>query len=803
MAVNGPGYHQVSAACPLYTWHPLTGKASEEIDSMAGCTNAVCFSDNDSLLITGRTDSSLQILDASYLLPKQIIKGLPGIVTKCQISRDQQFLFLILSDSSVQCRNRKDPDYLLAYKDSGFSPGAMAYDESRQELIIAGNNGILVQMNTKTRAVKKLNFQQLENTPALSLQISPDQRNLLLQKTASVGGDGFIYQFTEFMWPEMKVSNYFIERCCTYSFMQYSKDGRYLLKALIPDPKISDGLDGILELLERKTGQSRRFIVKEGGAVICADISLDGQYLAAGTASGRIRIWSLSTGKEVALLNGHSTTVISCSFLADSKTLMSTSLDQTVKRWPFISKEPATTIYRFADGSSLSVMDNGYYMGDPAKAAELSFVTQDLEILSFEQLDLQFNRPHQVLEAAGYKDTALISSYRKAWQKRIRSLGVDTLRFGGKKNLPVCQIINQQQLIYQQESEKISLHIRAKDSLQDMTYLHLSINGIPLLGKKGWRIPGSKSRYLDTTIVVSLLAGENRILARVSNQQALESSPVPLLLNFTPVTEKKERVYFIGIGVDHFADTSRNLLYCVKDIRDLSARFRKLYGDDLFIDTLFNEEVKVDRIRDLKRILQTTDIADKVIIAYSGHGILNRDYDYFLSTCNVNFDQPEVNGLPYEDLENLLDSIPARKRLLLVDACHSGELDKEELARISQLKDTLNRLGTRGGEPRFHGKAVMKLQSSLELMQSLFANLGRSTGATVITAAGGTQYAMERGELQNGVFTYAIIEAMDRYRQMPVSELKKAVSTRVVQLTRGLQQPNSRSENRYTDWRLW
>ena len=54
---------------------------------------------------------------------------------------------------------------------------------------------------------------------------------------------------------------------------------------------------------------------------------------------------------------------------------------------------------------------------------------------------------------------------------------------------------------------------------------------------------------------------------------------------------------------------------------------------------------------------------DKVIIAYSGHGMLSKEYDYYLSTYSVNFEKPEQNGLPYDELENLLDSIPARKKL--------------------------------------------------------------------------------------------------------------------------------------------
>ena len=46
------------------------------------------------------------------------------------------------------------------------------------------------------------------------------------------------------------------------------------------------------------------------------------------------------------------------------------------------------------------------------------------------------------------------------------------------------------------------------------------------------------------------------------------------------------------------------------------------------------------------------------------------------------------------------------------------------------------------------------LKNSFELMQSLFVNVGKSTGATIISAAAGTQFALERNDLKNEVFTY-------------------------------------------------
>jgi uncharacterized caspase-like protein len=204
----------------------------------------------------------------------------------------------------------------------------------------------------------------------------------------------------------------------------------------------------------------------------------------------------------------------------------------------------------------------------------------------------------------------------------------------------------------------------------------------------------------------------------------------------------------------------------------------------------------------LKEKLRRTHEEDKVIVAYSGHGLLNDDLDYFLSTYSVNFKYPEQNGLPYEDLENLMDSIPARKKLLLIDACHSGEVDKEEGIRLVQYADSVGL--SKGLSPEAPPKTQhLGLKNSFELMQSLFVNMKKSTGATIISAAAGNQFAMERGDLKNGVFTYSLLEAMRNYPSLKIGSLKKIIAQRVEELTKGLQKPTSRSEIVTAEWPVW
>jgi hypothetical protein len=139
---------------------------------------------------------------------------------------------------------------------------------------------------------------------------------------------------------------------------------------------------------------------------------------------------------------------------------------------------------------------------------------------------------------------------------------------------------------------------------------------------------------------------------------------------------------------------------------------------------------------------------------------------------------------------------------MMLDACHSGEVDKSELRQLDSIKNTL---GLKGIKPVKYKNAPgeMKLRNGFELMQDLFVNVDKNTGATIISAAGGTQFALEKGSLENGVFTYSILECMQQREHATVSELKKYVNRRVPELTGGLQQPTAREENIDNDWMLW
>ena len=494
-------------------------------------------------------------------------------------------------------------------------------------------------------------------------------------------------------------------------------------------------------------------------------------------------------------------------FSPDSRKLLITCEDNTVRLYDMFKHEFVFSFFPVDSTDYLLQIPSGYYQSSTGAARLLHYVTNDLKVISFEQLDVKYNRPDLVLQAMGNPDTALINTYRNAYYKRIKKLGIDTASFRDGYSVPEADLVNREEISSEQRDEAFSLHLKGMDSTYKLDRFNVWVNEVPVYGQRGFNIRKIKTNKIDKTITIHLSQGENRIETSITNVNGTESYRMPLVVKYTPVVQQKETTYFIGIGIDKFADATYNLNYSTKDIRDLAVKLKQKYGDNIVIDTLFNEHVSISNVKALKQKLLQTTVNDKVIISYSGHGLLSKDYDYYLSTFNVNFAKPEENGLSYDELESLLDSIPARKKLMLIDACHSGEVDKEEFQQVAINKSIMdsNHVISRGVvvTSTTDGSRKLGLQNSFELMQSLFVNVGKSTGATIISAAAGTELALEKGDLKNGVFTYCVMEAMDKYPSMKISELKKVVGARVVELTKGMQKPTSRNEAIAVDWEVW
>jgi WD40 repeat protein len=109
--------------------------------------------------------------------------------------------------------------------------------------------------------------------------------------------------------------------------------------AISPDGQTlaSGSTDKTIKLWELSTGREIRTLKGHSGwwsaGVHSVTISPDGQTLASGSTDKTIKLWQLSTGQEIRTLKGHKRTVTSVVFSPDGQTLASGSTDKTIKLW--------------------------------------------------------------------------------------------------------------------------------------------------------------------------------------------------------------------------------------------------------------------------------------------------------------------------------------------------------------------------------------------------------------------------------------------------------------------------------------
>lgn len=429
------------------------------------------------------------------------------------------------------------------------------------------------------------------------------------------------------------------------------------------------------------------------------------------------------------------------------------------------------------------------------------------QMISFDQLDLWYNRPDILMSRLEVAEQEKIDLVFEAYTKRLNRAGFEVDTIPNFSTLPVLEITGDVPLVIDEEELKVG--VQAIDERHSLSSLHAYVNGVPIWGQKGKSISGNNH---SEELELELLPGFNKIQLSVRNEQGLESLRETVEVEYRTEEPVRQDLYLVSINVsDYLSDN--DLEYARKDGQDLTSLYieqaKDLYSE-IHVDTLFDDKVTLERIEELHEKLAKTRPEDQVILFISGHGLLDSNYDFYFATYDTDFSDPAGRGISYDEIEGLLDGIPARRKLLLIDACHSGEVDTSEITENRPMAENVTTVfeGRKGVQSL--GSESVGLENSFDLMQQLFANLNRGSGTVVISAAAGNSYALESDEWRNGVFTYSILDGLknmnadlNQDKNVTVSELREYVYAKVVEETGGRQTPTTRQENLELDFRVW
>ena len=268
---------------------------------------------------------------------------------------------------------------------------------------------------------------------------------------------------------------------------------------------------------------------------------------------------------------------------------------------------------------------------------------------------------------------------------------------------------------------------------------------------------------------VDLVNGRNDFKIVVLNYQNIESRPDHLKVEYNGEIIATSSLYILSVGINKYKNATYNLNYAQPDAKAFTRKLIE-HGNRMFksirkTEIYDTEATKENIIKGFEAIISQAKPEDVFVFYYAGHGTLDEDNDneYYLVPTDITklYGDPaqlQARGISATDMKGYLSQVKSQKQLILMDACHSGGAVKSINVRAAASEE----------------KAIVQL--------------ARASGVVMIASSGTQQFASEFEVLKHGVFTYALLDALDGKaaygdERVTVSEIKKYMDETVPELS--------------------
>ncbi|MGE0285358.1 MAG: caspase family protein [Bradyrhizobium sp.] len=524
----------------------------------------------------------------------------------------------------------------------------------------------------------------------------------------------------------------------TYSLgpLVFSSDGRLLAS---PDfiGKPGDG-DRAIRLWEVNSGRALQTFHGHRQSVGSLAFSSNGKQLLSGSSDRTIRLWSVDNGQEIKRFIGHFSSVASIAFSPDGRNVVSTSSDTTTRLWDIATGTERVSLIFFQDGSWLTITPEGFFDASSPSAAQNMNIVRGLEVSSVDQVYNALYRPDLVREKlAGDPNGKVKAAAALLDLNKVMVSGV----------APKVAIISPSSGSTS-STDEIAIEASVTDQGGGIGKVEWRVNGVTLgVGARGLdRIDAPASGTATTgktetvTQTLSLEPGDNKIEVVVYNAKGLiasEASQVTVKWDGAK-TATPPNLFVLAVGVNDYYDSRLRLTHAVPDATALAEGFKKA-GSGLYasveVKTVLDSDVTLANLdKVFAEMSQKVSPRDVFMFFLAGHGKTKSGRYYFLPRDFRYEDDNSIEkaGIGQDKFQAWFASIRARKSILLYDTCESGSLTGTN-ARGSDVDERLGALN----------------------------RMARATGRTFLTATTDDAPALE-GFRGHGVFTYALLDALDR-----------------------------------------
>ena len=453
----------------------------------------------------------------------------------------------------------------------------------------------------------------------------------------------------------------------------------------------------------------------------------------------------------------------------NGSTLATATTDGRVQIWDGRTLKLRATLAEYDDGEALLFSPHGAYGGTPEVSARVAWVfNRPAESFGFAQFASTFARPDILARRLRGEDIDISEPVRRP--PRVDALEVEPHSDG---------------------SARVSAHVSA-DSRVDRVRVF----------DEGVQVAETSvcAAASDVSLRIPLLRGANRVsLVAYDDHGSASNVAASEVLG---AAQAAPSLYLVAVGINEypgFGEKAR-LSYAAADASAITRAFHDLAGPGKMYANIAYERVLLDSKADVASILTALQPLERMspddiaIVFLAGHGTtVGAHQDMVFVTGDARPDSLSATSVRWADIGQALGKARGRV-LVLLDACHSGNVVQDLIVPDERLASDLARRG-RAGALVF--SAAKGRQSSFEPGNARGLKLEQASSSNI------------EGVAAHGFFTGAILAALsapstdlDGNGAIEISELIDDVTRRVATATNNLQTPWVARKEVVADFRI-
>lgn len=510
-----------------------------------------------------------------------------------------------------------------------------------------------------------------------------------------------------------------------------------------------------------KNGQPVRSLQspKNGDRVYSVSV-LHGDRALIGASYG-MYLFDLNSGQFIRDFNGHSSQILGISPSPDGRYFLSGGDDQTVSLWSPERSEPILTFF-FTAHDWIAWSPAGYYSCSANGERLMGWqINNGMEVLG------------RYFEAVRFRQ----SLFRPEVIKHLAKTGdlQQALTAAGDKKQDPEKLVNVGQVLPPQgkfitptsdrgevpvKDGKLTLTAAAKSvGNHPVTAVRLIVDGRPYRGNEGLvKFDNPQLGVRSVTWNVDLPPGKHLLMVQAESAVSKAMSE-PVVVVYQGGTQTLPNLYVLSVGINEYAGDGK-LNFAAKDATTL-ADVLQSKGSGVFgkveVNVLTDHNAtRAGILKGLEWMQGKMTANDVGVFFFGGHGTRDPWGNFHLVPIDINPLKPRETCLSGETVKKSLANMPGRL-LCIFDACHSGAAaTPDDLIRDLVTEDY---------------------------------------GVIVMCSSLGTEYSLESGLIQHGVFTLGLVEGLkgaadvDNDRVIYFHEMDQFTNQFVKQMTKGNQNP--------------